>query len=209
MSKKKRWIPGIVGFCLILGTTGCAGLADTGNTYALDQRIETFASSGSGRTADGFAADLAVVTDGTDGDGTLTAQSAGVFPLDGGNAVFAQDVFERRNPASTTKVMTALVALKYGNLEDMVTVPQESVITESGSSMAGVVPGDKLTLEQLLYGLLIPSGNDAANAIAVHMGGSIEGFVEMMNEEAARIGATGTHFANANGLTKEDHYMTA
>ncbi len=83
MSKKKRWIPGIVGFCLILGTTGCAGLADTGNTYALDQRIETFASSGSGRTADGFATDLAVVTDGTDGDGTLTAQSAGVFPLDG------------------------------------------------------------------------------------------------------------------------------
>ena len=66
MSKKKRWIPGIVGFCLILGTTGCAGLADTGNTYALDQRIETFASSGSGRTADGFAADLAVVTDGTE-----------------------------------------------------------------------------------------------------------------------------------------------
>ena len=58
MSKKKRWIPGIVGFCLILGTTGCAGLADTGNTYALDQRIETFASSGSGRTADGFAAPL-------------------------------------------------------------------------------------------------------------------------------------------------------
>ena len=92
MSKKKRWIPGIVGFCLILGATGCAGLADTGNTYALDQRIETFASSGSGRTADGFAADLAVVTDGIDGDGTLTAQSAGVFPLDGGNAVFAQDV---------------------------------------------------------------------------------------------------------------------
>ena len=91
MSKKKRWIPGIVGFCLILGATGCAGLADMGNTYALDQRIETFASSGSGRTADGFAADLAVVTDGTDGDGTLTAQSAGVFPLDGGNAVFAQD----------------------------------------------------------------------------------------------------------------------
>ena len=125
------------------------------------------------------------------------------------DAVFAQDVFERRNPASTTKVMTALIALKYGNLDDVVTVPQESVITEIGSSMAGVVPGDKLTLEQLLYGLLIPSGNDAANAIAVHMGGSIEGFVKMMNEEAVQIGATGTHFANANGLTNADHYMTA
>ena len=134
------------------------------------------------------------MTDETSVDETLTAESAGVFPLDGGNAVFAQDVFERRNPASTTKVMTALIALKFGNLDDVVTVPQESVITESGSSMAGVVPGDKLTLEQLLYGLLIPSGNDAANAIAVHMGGSIEGFVKMMNEEAVQIGATGTHF---------------
>ena len=209
MGKKIRWIPGIVGLCLVLGASGCAKSAGAGSSYALDQRIGTFAASGSGRTADGFAADLAVVTDETSVDETLTAESAGVFPLDGGNAVFAQDVFERRNPASTTKVMTALIALKYGNLDDVVTVPQESVITESGSSMAGVVPGDKLTLEQLLYGLLIPSGNDAANAIAVHMGGSIEGFVKMMNEEAVQIGATGTHFANANGLTNADHYMTA
>lgn len=209
MGKKIRWIPGIVGLCLLLGASGCAKSAGAGSSYALDQRIGTFAASGSGRTADGFAADLAVVTDETSVDETLTAESAGVFPLDGGNAVFAQDVFERRNPASTTKVMTALFALKYGNLDDVVTVPQESVITESGSSMAGVVPGDKLTLEQLLYGLLIPSGNDAANAIAVHMGGSIEGFVKMMNEEAVQIGATGTHFANANGLTNADHYMTA
>ncbi len=103
MSKKKRWIPGIVGFCLILGATGCAGLADTGNTYALDQRIETFASSGSGRTADGFAADLAV------GNGwdrrrrnTHSAVCRGISAR-WGNAVFAQDVFERRNPASTTR----------------------------------------------------------------------------------------------------------
>ena len=198
-----------MGLCLLLGVTGCAKPAGLGSSYALDQRIEIFASSGNGRTAKGFAEDLAVVTDEAAADEALTAESAGVFPLNGGNAVFAQDVFERRNPASTTKVMTALVALKYGNLDDVVTVPQESVITESGSSMAGVGPGDKLTLEQLLYGLLIPSGNDAANAIAVHMGGSIEGFVEMMNEEAARIGATGTHFANANGLTDGDHYMTA
>ena len=194
MGKKIRWIPGIVGLCLLLGASGCAKSAGAGSSYALDQRIGTFAASGSGRTADGFAADLAVVTDETSVDETLTAESAGVFPLDGGNAVFAQDVFERRNPASTTKVMTALIALKYGNLDDVVTVPQESVITESGSSMAGVVPGDKLTLEQLLYGLLIPSGNDAANAIAVHMGGSIEGFVKMMNEEAVQIGATALEY---------------
>lgn len=209
MKKKKRWLQGVLGLCLVLCASGCAKSADAKDSYALDQRIETFASSGSGKTARGFASDLAVVTDATDTEAALTSESAGVFPLNGGNAVFAQDVFERRNPASTTKVMTALVALKYGNLEDVVTVPKESVITESGSSMAGVVPGDKMTLEQLLYGLLIPSGNDAANAIAVHIGGSIEGFVKMMNEEAAAIGATGTHFANANGLTDPDHYLTA
>ena len=66
-----------------------------------------------------------------------------------------------------------------------------------------------MSLEDLLYGLMIPSGNDAANAIAVHVGGSIEGFVSMMNQEAARLGATGTHFVNANGLTDPDHYTTA
>ena len=103
----------------------------------------------------------------------------------------------------------AIVALKYGDLSDLVTVPEEAVITESGSSMAGVVPGDQMSLEDLLYGLMIPSGNDAANAIAVHVGGSIEGFVSLMNQEAARLGATGTHFVNANGLTDPDHYTTA
>ena len=66
-----------------------------------------------------------------------------------------------------------------------------------------------MSLEDLLYGLMIPSGNDAANAIAVHVGGSIEGFVSMMNQEVARLGATGTHFVNANGLTDPDHYTTA
>ena len=111
--------------------------------------------------------------------------------------------------ATVGVVMTAFVALKYGNLSDLVTVPEEAVITESGSSMAGVVPGDQMSLEDLLYGLMIPSGNDAANAIAVHVGGSIEGFVSMMNQEAACLGATGTHFVNANGLTDPDHYTTA
>ena len=72
------------------------------------------------------------------------------------------------NPASTTKVMTAIVALKYGNLSDLVTVPEEAVITEFGSSMAGVVPGDQMSLEDLLYGLMIPSGNDAANACLLY-----------------------------------------
>jgi D-alanyl-D-alanine carboxypeptidase len=105
--------------------------------------------------------------------------------------------------------MTALLALKYGNLTDTVTVTDDAVITEAGSSLAGIKPGDVMSLEDLLYGLMIPSGNDAANAIAVHVAGSIDAFVDMMNEEARRIGATGTHFANANGLTDPEHYTTA
>ena len=99
--------------------------------------------------------------------------------------------------------------MKYGNLDDLVIVTDDAIITESGSSMAGVKPGDVMSLEDLLYGLMIPSGNDAANAIAVHIGGSIDEFVKMMNAEAHRIGATGTHFKNANGLTDPDHYTTA
>src|SRR5699024_3631243 len=127
----------------------------------------------------------------------------------GGTALFQKNALQQMNPASTTKIMTALLALKYGNLSDLVTVTDAAVITETGSSMAGILPGDKLTLEQLLYGLMMPYGNDAANAIAVHIAGSVEAFADMMNEEAWRIGATGTHFVNANGLTAEGHYTTA
>lgn len=128
---------------------------------------------------------------------------------DDGSLIASKIATTRMYPASTTKVMTALLALKYGNLTDEVTVPQDSVINEVGASMAGVNPGDVLTLDQLLYGLMLPSGNDAANAIAVHIGGSVENFANMMNEEARRIGAVDTNFVNANGLSDDNHYTTA
>ena len=112
-------------------------------------------------------------------------------------------------PASITKVMTSLIAIKYGNLEDQVTVTEDAVISESGATLCGIKPGDTLTLEQLLYGLMLPSGNDAGAAIAIHMAGSIDAFADMMNEEAKRLGATDTHFMNPHGLHDEDHYTTA
>ena len=126
-----------------------------------------------------------------------------------GSLIASKVATKRMYPASTTKVMTALVALKYGNLTDEVTVTEDSVINEAGASLAGIHPGDVLTLDQLLYGLMLPSGNDAANAIAVHVGGSVENFVKMMNEEAKRIGAVDTNFVNSNGLSDENHYTTA
>ena len=132
-----------------------------------------------------------------------------MFSLSDGEVLYSKNAFERLYPASTTKIMTALLAVKYGNLEDMVTVTEDAVITEAGATLADLKPGDTLTMEQLLYGLMLPSGNDAGAAIAVHMSQSIENFAALMNEEAARLGATGTHFVNPHGLHDENHYTTA
>ena len=193
-------------FCLNL--TGC-GQNELEQAYSFSERSSAFLTGQGGGKAPAFAEELCVITGEDDQTETLTAQAAGLFDLSGGESLFHQNALQQMNPASTTKVMTAIVALEHGNLSDMVTVTDAAIITEAGSSMAGISPGDELTLEQLLYGLIIPSGNDAANAIAVHIAGSIEDFAAMMNEEAHRIGATGTHFVNANGLTAEGHYTTA
>ncbi|MEI3166953.1 MAG: serine hydrolase [Lachnospiraceae bacterium] len=113
------------------------------------------------------------------------------------------------NPASITKIMTALIALRDGDLQKEITVGKETVITEAGASLCHINPGETLTLEQLLYGLMLPSGNDAASAIAVYEAGSIEAFADKMNETAWKLGATDTHFVNPHGLTDPEHYTTA
>ncbi|MDO5422809.1 MAG: D-alanyl-D-alanine carboxypeptidase family protein [Eubacteriales bacterium] len=160
-------------------------------------------------TATGFAADLCVANSdiGTESL-TLESASAGLFDEDAQEVLYAKGIHERRYPASLTKVMTCLVALKYGNLEDQVTVGAECLDIEYGSSVCDIHPGDQLSLQELLYGLMINSGNDAAMTIALHVGGSIDAFISMMNQEAERIGATQTHFMNPHGLQDEDHYTT-
>ena len=112
-------------------------------------------------------------------------------------------------PASLTKVMTALIALKYGQLDDTVTASQNVLITESGAQLCGFKPGDTLTMEQALHGLLMYSGNDAGVLIAEHISGDVESFAALMNEEAKKLGATGTNFVNPHGLTDDQHYTTA
>ena len=101
------------------------------------------------------------------------------------------------------------MTLKNCSLDETVTVGEECQDIESGSSVCMIEPGDQLTVEQLLYGLLLNSGNDAAMSLAVYVGGTVDNFVNMMNEEAASLGATGTHFANPHGLHDENHYTTA
>lgn len=139
----------------------------------------------------------------------VNAAAFGLFNVTDREVVSQSGIYDKVYPASTTKVLTCLIALERGDLDAIVTVPEESDITVSGSSMADLLPGDQLTLRDLLYGLMVPSGNDAAVAIACHISGSVSDFCELMNQRAAEIGATGSHFVNPHGLPDEDHYTTA
>ena len=159
-----------------------------------------------------FAADLCVANEDVEAIEADTSRSlaACFFNLDTKEILYAKNVHDRLYPASTTKIMTALVALRHGDLDAQTSVSKEAItFTESGVSTAQLKEGDVLTTRQLLYALLTVSANDAANVIAEQIGGSQEQFVEMMNEEAMRIGATNTHFVNPNGLHNEEHYTTA
>jgi len=158
-------------------------------------------------TVKSFASDLCVADSDVGTDRVaMDALSGGLFDLTSHEVIYGKDMFTTRSPASLTKVMTALVALKYGRLDDMVTVTETAKNVEFGSSVCDIKTGDVLSLKQLLYGMIIASGNDAALMVAEHVGGSVERFVEMMNEEALSIGATRTHFVNPHGLTADDHY---
>lgn len=195
---------------LSLCLSGCSvGLKDA---YSLKERIPSIEASFAAEeeAAKGFASDLCVISDeGSFNPEDVTSQAGALFDLTDREVLYSKDAFEKLYPASITKVMTALIAIKYGNLEDQVTVTEDAVITETGATLCGIQPGDTLTLEQLLYGLMLPSGNDAGAAIAIHMSGSIDAFADKMNEEAKRLGATDTHFMNPHGLHDEDHYTTA
>lgn len=143
-------------------------------------------------------------------DPGITAEAAVIFDQTTGEVLYSHNAYERLYPASITKCMTLLVALKYGDLSSQITVEGSMLSNlDPGSSLAYIKAGDTLTLRDLLYGLMLPSGNDAANVIAYCVAGSEEAFVELMNEEAGRIGATGSHFVNAHGLTDPSHYTTA
>ncbi|MCM1100514.1 MAG: D-alanyl-D-alanine carboxypeptidase [Clostridium sp.] len=166
----------------------------------------------SAASAKPFAADLCVVTGDVADSETVDvshAEAAVLFDLNNKDVLYAKNAHERLYPASLTKVMTALVALQNGSPDQMLTATNAVKITESGAQLCGLKAGDTMTLDQALHILLMYSANDVANLIAENIGGSVENFVQMMNDEAKRLGATNTHFANAHGLTDEEHYTTA
>ncbi len=159
-----------------------------------------------------FAEDLCVVSEDVEhsaGPDTSALTSAALFDVDGANTQFAFNVHEELYPASVTKILTALVAMEHADLSEEVTTEVGAEDFAPDESVAKIKKGDMLTLEALIYGLLLQSGNDCAEAIAYHVAGSLEDFAKMMNERAAELMATNTHFTNPSGLHDDDHYTTA
>ncbi len=127
-----------------------------------------------------------------------------------GTVLYEKNADQPYYPASITKILTALIIIENCNLDDLVTFSRRAVNdVEAGSSNMGVLPGDELTVRDCLYGLMLASANECANALAEHCSGSIEEFIVLMNQKAAELGCTGSHFANPSGLNGEDHYVTA
>ncbi len=204
----------VVLLCLFL--TGCGGVSYE-LPYESDSEITSFniiarEKPGAAKT---FASDLCIVTKDITDDGAVDMSKAGaavLMDLNSNEVLYSKNAHVRMNPASITKIMTAIVALKYGSKDQVLKATDAVKITESGAVLCGpngLKAGDTMTLNQALHILLIHSANDVAMLIAENVGGSVEEFVTLMNEEAKSLGATNTKFMNPHGLTQEDHYTTA
>ena len=140
----------------------------------------------------------------------IAAKGAILYERSTGETLWELNADERLYPASTTKLLTAALVLEYGNVADTVTVTREATanLYEQGSAVY-LITGEEMAFMDMVRYLLIASGNDAANALAIHVSGSIEAFVALMNNKAAELGCTGTNFTNPHGLPDENHYTTA
>ena len=139
----------------------------------------------------------------------ISAESAILMDANTGIILYAKDIHKKSYPASTTKLLTCLIAMERGNLDDMVEFSHVAVFSlPPGSSNMGMDEGESITLEQCLYGIMVGSANEVANAVGEYIAGSIDDFLAIMNERAAELGCTGSHFTNTNGLPDDNHYTT-
>ncbi|AFQ45496.1 D-alanyl-D-alanine carboxypeptidase family protein [Desulfosporosinus meridiei] len=140
-------------------------------------------------------------------DPGVTADAAVLMDVATGDILFSKKADKQRPPASTTKIMTAILGFELGRPDEIVTVSDKAAAV--GESTIYLDPGEKIALYELITGALVRSGNDACVAIAEHIAGSEEQFVELMNRKALALGAQNTHFVNTNGLPRKEHYSTA
>ena len=200
---------------VLLGIIGYLYFNDSEKPHDLTEAYkpgDTISSEGSrAATAEPFAENLCVSEPDVDllNVNFQYADEHGLlFNLETKEAKFASGIYDRIYPASITKIMTAILYIKYANPDDKVTITTEDVSLGEGSQVAGLEPGDTVTMQQLFSALLVYSANDAAMAIARQIGGDVSRFVLLMNEEAEKLGMTGTHFVNPHGLHDDDHYTT-
>lgn len=189
---------------------GCGNSNQIANSYPVYTTDIYVTGSNEGEIT-GFTQDLCVTEDvnfGTEDTDSQVAEGAGVFNLSTKEVCYSQNMFTKLYPASTTKILTAYIILKNCNLEEFVQVSENAVDQESDSSVCGLKSGDVISVRDLLYGLMLASGNDAAVALAEYYANSEETFAEIMNREALALGASNSHFTNANGLPDENHYTT-
>ena len=140
----------------------------------------------------------------------IGAQAAYLLDANTGTVLYAKNIDEKLYPASTTKMMTCLLAAENCQMDEIVKFSYDAVFSlEAGSSTIGIDPGQSMPMRECLYGIMVGSANEVANAVAEHIAGSTEAFAEMMNEKAKELGCTNTHFVNPHGLYNENHYTTA
>jgi len=199
-------------FILVFGITGCGsedlpmqyGSITTNENYIIDSTSEQTQMTL-------FASDYCATIDDVTNSSTVDYSglyAAGIYDLNDKEVLYSYQANEHINPASLTKIMTALVVFDNCNLDDIVTIG-DVTITEDGVQLFNLQTGDQISVRNLLYITMVYSGNDAALALAQHVAGTEEAFVQMMNDKAYSLGATNTNFTNPHGLSDENHYTSA
>ena len=145
-----------------------------------------------------------------DEDLSVNAKAALIVETNTGKIIYEKDIYEQNYPASVTKILTAILTIENCNLDDVATVSQTAISQiPTGYVIAPLYVGEQITIKDLLYALMLKSANDAAYVLAEHVGGSVDGFSEMMNKKAEELGCKNTHFVNPNGIHNQNHYTTA
>lgn len=196
----------------MLFMTGCSSKESLMNEYNTYSYKNSYTNTDKMSVNANYFADALCVTNeinfGTEDTYAEVAKGAGVFNVSTGEVLYNQDIFKQLYPASTTKILTAYVIMKDCSLSDMVTISESAVDQADDSQTCGFRAGDIVSVKDLLYGLMLHSGNDAAEALAEHHSGSIEEFAKVMTEEAHKLGATNSQFKNPSGLPDKEHYTS-
>ena len=202
-----------LGMAIVVSLTGCGEKSDMFTEYKVSVPVDVQSTNSNLYYVQEYLShDVCVIPTGRkpDKDSFMTAGAALLVNKTTNEVLYSQNVYKRMYPASVTKIVTTLMALKYGNMDDDVTISYNaSHITEYGAKLCGFQEGDVINLKELLYSFMVCSGNDAGIAIAEHISGSVEGFAKLMNREMAKLGAAGSHFVNPHGLHDDNHYTTA